>query len=230
MAGDRDLRHYLGRMLLAAHIAAAVVAASLCVAGYLFPDLLGAFDRINGWLTLSLRGSALAHVAFLFAVALLLADVLWFLYGRHPQAPPRHVLSDRGDGPVLIAREAIEASLRAAGEAVDGITRLRVSLAQPAAKRLLVHAQFTAPEGARIQDASQALRRALATRFTQMVQPADGARAEFEIEFVGFAGKPRRGAPAAGTEEQPGADAAEPFTGPRYPIDDDDTWEERKRG
>jgi hypothetical protein len=47
-----------------------------------------------------------------------------------------------------------------------------------------------------------------------MVRPADGARIEFDLEFQGFAGKLGKKAEVPPPEPPP-------FTGPKYPIDDD---------
>jgi len=52
----------------------------------------------------------------------------------------------------------------------------------------------------------------------QMVRLTDGARAEFDVEFTGFSGKlSRRADGVAAVEEE----EASPFTGPKWPIDDD---------
>lgn len=98
------------------------------------------------------------------------------------------------------------------------MSRVRISLQQAGLRRLVVHAQFHATEGAVIQAASTALRTALQRQFEALVRLAEGARVEFELEFLGFAGRPpKRGA----TREEP-APPDPPFTGPRYPIEEDD--------
>jgi hypothetical protein len=53
-------------------------------------------------------------------------------------------------------------------------------------------------------------------RFGEMVRPADGTRVEYDMEFQGFAGKLGK----KSGEVPPPADPA-PFTGPKYPIDDE---------
>ena len=126
--------------------------------------------------------------------------------GAHAQSYPAPVERD------FIAKNVTFAS----GETLPEVTRLRVSVDTRSPKRVLVTAWFQCAEGASNLAASERLRQALGERFGAMVRPADGARVEFELEFQGFAGKPGK----KGVELPPPAEE-QPFTGPRYPIDDD---------
>ena len=114
------------------------------------------------------------------------------------------------------AREALENGLRTAGEALPEITRLRVQVDTRAPKRLLVVVMFQCAEGTNNLAASQRLRQALVDRFGEMVRPLDGGHPEFDLEFQGFAGKLGKKAAEIPPPEDPA-----PFTGPKYPIDDD---------
>ena len=146
---------------------------------------------------------------------LLLWNFAWLVRRREAPAPSNWVVSDTPSGPVRVAREALETSMRQAGEALPEITRLRVQLDTRTQKRLLITAQFQCAEGTNNLAASQRLRTAMLDRLGEMVRPTDGARAEVEIEFQGFAG--RLGKKSG---EVPPPEPA-PFTGPKYPIDDD---------
>src|SRR5690606_729353 len=126
-----------------------------------------------------------------FAAALLVGDFLWIVYGGSPRMPTTHVQSETPEGPVKVSREALESGLRAAGEALDEISRLRVAIETvgPTGRRVVVKAQFQAPEGVSLQLANQRLRAALRRRFDELVRLADGGRLDLEIEFVGFQGR-----------------------------------------
>ena len=131
------------------------------------------------------------------------------------------VLSHTEEGAVHVSREAIEAGLRSAGEALAEVTRLRVKVLTPARRKVVVRALYLAPEGVQILELSSRLRKVLAERFHQMVRLDREGRLEIEILFEGFYGKPLA-KPVEEREEQ--VEVAEepavpPFTGPRYPID-----------
>ncbi|MBK8976864.1 MAG: hypothetical protein IPM29_13175 [Planctomycetes bacterium] len=213
---------WIGRLLLAANVAAAVASAILVLAIYLAPDAAsGSVQSGPGVFRVAVSGSTTFGVVALYAVALVVADFLWLVYGGRPQGPPSHVVSEGPGGPLRIARDALETGLRAAGEALDEISRVRVSVdATPGLKRIFLRAQFQAPENAAIHDASGRLRAALARRFHELVRLAEGVRLEIEIEFVGFGGKALRKA-SPEEPEAPAPDPREAFTGPRYPIGDE---------
>ena len=160
-------------------------------------------------------GGPLAWSMVAGGCGLLLWNFAWLVRRREAPAPSNWVVSDTPSGPVRVAREALETSMRQAGEGLPEITRLRVQLDTRTPKRLLVTAQFQCAEGTNNLAASQRLRAAMLDRLGEMVRPTDGARAEVEIEFQGFAG--RLGKKAG---EVPPPEPA-PFTGPKYPIDDD---------
>lgn len=216
-----DLRAVIGRGLVMLNLLAAVSAAAVVVLAWVSPASLGAWNEAAGTLTVHLAdGSGLRLVGGL-GLLLLLADALYLVYGRRPRAPLRHIVSETRDGTVLVTREAIENALRAAGEALPEVSRLRVAIRQHGLRRFIVHAAFSAPDPTPIPAASQALRQTLRQRFGTMVQLAEGARVEFELEFSGFSGRGAKrtaDAPAAAAPEPAGM----PFTGPQYPIEEED--------
>jgi hypothetical protein len=134
---------------------------------------------------------------------------------RREQEPPSHwVVSDTPSGPVRIAREALETGLQKAGEGLAEVTRVRVQVDPRQSKRIQVTGQFWCAEGTNNLAASQRLRAALTDRLHEMVRPLDGARFEFDLEFQGFAGK-------LGKKVDVPPPEPPPFTGPKYPIDDE---------
>ncbi len=213
-----DLRSVFARGLVAAHIVFALAAAVLALSMWAAPSALGQWDPATGQLVLEIDKTMRLRLAASVAALLLVLDVLYVLYGRVPREPLRHVMSEGSGGSVMVAREAIESGLKAAGEALATVSRVRVALRHAGLRRLVVHVQFHATEGAAIQAASAALRGALHRQFEALVQLADGARVEFELEFLGFAGRP----PKRGTAREEESPPEQPFTGPRYPIEEDD--------
>lgn len=218
----QDLRGITGRLLVAAHVLAAAAAALVVVLVYLRPMEVGSFDEVAGTLELPVRGHGGVTLVFWLALALLVADLWYLLRGRQPRQPLRHVISDVEGGTVKVSRDALETGLRTAGESLLEITRLRVIVEQPGLKRLLVRAQFQAPEGVTILEASSMLRLALAQRFHELIRLAEGWRVDYDMEFVGFQGKYQK--PVTDVE------SSIPFTGPQYPIDDEDPFESKRSG
>jgi hypothetical protein len=219
-----DIRSIGRRLLMLANAVFGLGGAAVLVVLYVRPSALGAYDEATQTVRIAVRGSAALELAVVIAVLLLGLTALHLLYGRRPKEPLRFVPSQAPGGVVRVAREALEAALRSAGESLDVVTRLRVAVEQGGLKRILVRAFFQAPEGATIQEASRELRAALAHRFSEMVRLGDGVRAEFEIEFVGFAGRLNRKAEPEAKEEPPA------FTGPKYPIGDEDPMLDGSRG
>jgi len=208
-----------GRLLLVLNVVAANAAAAACVITFFRPSTFGSVEpSIEDRHVLLLLGKGASWLVFLAAVLLLLINVWWLLRRRQVKPPLSHVLSETPSGPVRISREALEAGLRTAGEAVPGITRLRVAVDPGVGRRIVVVGQFQCAEGVPNLPVSQRLRSALQERFASMVRLADGVRVEFELEFQGFAGKPQK---RAAEQPQPVEEPA-PFTGPRYPIDAED--------
>jgi hypothetical protein len=208
-----------GRLLLIANLAAATAAAGFWVVAFVRPVAFGELPPDAGRELRLPLSTTLAWVAFLLALLLLLCNFAWLV--RRPPAPvPRtYVQSETPTGTVRVAREALEAGLRVAGESLPEITRLRVQVDCSQPKRIAVLGHFQCAEGTSNLNASQRLRAALRERFTEMVRLGDGARAEFELEFQGFAGKlaKKAGDARASLEPEP-----PPFTGPQYPIEDDE--------
>lgn len=205
-------RRVKGRLLLVANLVAANAAAAACVLAAVRPSTFG--DAVQLPL-----GNGATWLVLLPALLLLVAN-FGFLVRRSPAPAPRtYVQSETPTGPVRVAREALEAGLRAAGESLPEITRLRVAVECSQPKRVLVQGHFQCAEGTSNHNASQRLRAALRDRFADMVHLGEGVRVEFELEFQGFVGKlAKKGADSkAALEPEP-----PPFTGPQYPIDEDE--------
>lgn len=207
------------RLLLLVNICVSNIAALVLLALFISPGSFSQGSSEEFALLTNIRDRAGMQFACLASLLLLAANVLYLLYHRRGGDPMRHVLSDAPGGPLMVSRDALEAGLRSRGEAIEDITKLRVTILAGGLKRTRMHAQFHCPEGASIRDLSTRLRRALETRFAELVKLTEGARLVTEIEFSGFAGKltPR---PA---EEKEGTSEPGPFTGPKYPIDDDES-------
>lgn len=210
------------RLLLVTNLIVANGAAALCVMMFVKKDvLLGAESAASpgaaesGRFAIVPLSTPLAWLAVFAATGLLVWNFAW-LVRRREQAPPTNwVISDTPSGPVRIAREAIENGLQKAGETLPEVTRVRVQVDTRTQKRILVTGQFHCAEGTNNLAASQRLRGVMADRFAEMVRPVDGARIEFDLEFQGFAGKLGKKGAEVPPPEPP------PFTGPKYPIDDD---------
>jgi hypothetical protein len=166
--------------------------------------------------------AGLGNLPLAVAICLLLLNGLRLLYLRRPRQETLFLLSHGREGQVRIAREAIESSLKVAGEKVREIARVRVQVGLVAPRRVELRAYFLLQEGTRIMDVSARLRTVLRERFAEMVSLEHGSQVECVLEFEGFATRPARKGedqknPAATTASEP-----PPFTGPRYPIDDGD--------
>ena len=225
-------RRVSGRLLLIVNLAAASGAAALLVVGFARPGMVGLdtfgldpaavsalAEAAPGRAVLISLHTGWAWLLFLLALALLVCNFAWLVRRAPAPAPRNYVLSDTPTGSVRVAREALEAGLRGAGEQLPEITRLRVNVDCGQPKRILVLCHFNCAEGTSNLNASQRLRQTLRDRFREMVQLMDGCRCEFELEFQGFLGKlARKSAEVQATlEPEP-----PPFTGPQYPIDDED--------
>jgi hypothetical protein len=219
MAGAR---HRLAdRLLLVTNLVVANGAAACFLVLFLQPGALAGPDHQPlashgssrvAWVPLH---TPLAWLVLALAVGLLVWNFAW-LVRRAPAAQASNwVVGDTPSGPVRIAREAVENGLQKAGEALPEVTRLRVQIDVRQPKGLLVTGQYHCAEGQDHLAASQRLRGALTDRLHEMVRPSDGARAEIQLEFQGFAGKLSKKAGDLPPPESP------PFTGPKYPIDDD---------
>ncbi|MCA8966532.1 MAG: hypothetical protein H6838_17330 [Planctomycetes bacterium] len=208
-----------GRLLLFANVVGANAVAALFVVAFVRPQALGFEWPVPGQdarvLMLPL-GTTFAWFAFAAALALLLLNFAWLVRRSGGTPPEPFVLSETPTGVVRIAREALESALQKAGEALPEVTRMRVQVTPQGPRKFLVRGQFHCAEGSNSLAASQRLRVALADRCAELVRLADGGRAEYELEFCGFSGKLGKGAEVA-----PPVDDGVPFTGPRYPIDDD---------
>jgi hypothetical protein len=218
-----ELGKVRGRLLLVANLAAATTAAGFWVAAFVRPSTFGALPPdLAATAARELRlplGTGIAWAAFLLALLLLVCNFAW-LVRRPPAAVPRtYVQSETPTGTVRVAREALEAGLKQAGESLPEITRLRVQVDTSQPKRIGVQGFFQCAEGTSNLNASQRLRAALRERFAEMVHLGDGARVDFELEFQGFLGKLGKKALDARASLEP---EPPPFTGPQYPIEDDE--------
>jgi hypothetical protein len=206
-----------GRLLFVANLVVANAAAAMAVATFLKPEVLGPLttpEAKERYAILRLD-SVLVIGIFVASAGLLFWNFAWLVRRPERLPPSNWVVSETPSGPVRVSREALEVGLRLAGEALPEVTRLRVQVDTSVQKRILVTGQFQCAEGQSNLAASQRLRQAMIDRFGEMVRPADGGRVEFDLEFQGFVGKlGKKG------EVPPPNDQA-PFTGPKYPIDDD---------
>jgi|JRYL01.1.fsa_nt_gb hypothetical protein len=213
-----------GRLLLLTNLAAANAAAAVAVVAFVRPAVLAAEPSANGGdlgattgprqLLLQLD-STWAWGAFAGAIFLLLANFTWLVRPKRPLAQEAFVLSETPAGVVRIAREALENALQRAAEGLPVLTRVRVRVALPSRTRVVVHCQYCCAEGVGSLAASQRLRATLASRCDELVRLGEGGKIEFELEFLGFQGKLGKGVVEASAEEEA------PFTGPKYPIDDE---------
>jgi hypothetical protein len=213
------------RLLLVTNLVVANGAAAVFVVLFVQPGSLGLGAVVPGSAAdvpsraaLLPLDTALAWALLAVSIVVLLWNFAW-LVRRREQAPPSNwVISDTPSGPVRVAREALESGLQKAGEALVEITRVRVQVDTRTPKRIGITIQFQAAEGSNNLAASQRLRQAVGDRFAEMVRLTADHQAEFELEFQGFAGKLGK----KGLEVPPPVEPA-PFTGPKYPIDDDTT-------
>ena len=216
-------RHRLAdRLLLVTNLVVANVAAGCYVVLFVQPGVLvggeaGPFATVlgTGRVAVLPLTTPLAWLLLLLGAGLLVWNFAWLVRRREAAPPTNWVISDTPSGPVRIAREALENGLRQAGEALPEVTRVRVQIDTRVQKRILVTGQFHCAEGTNNLAASQRLCSAMIDRLAELVRPIDGARIEFDLEFQGFAGKLGKKGAEVPPPEPP------PFTGPKYPIDDD---------
>jgi hypothetical protein len=212
-------RHRLAdRLLLVVNLVVANAAAAAYVVLFAQPRLLLGGEpspAAPGRVAMVPLDSPWAWLLLLLGILLLAWNFAWLVRRPPTVATSNWVLSDTPSGPVRIAREAIENGLQKAGESLPEVTRVRVQVDVRQPKRILIVCQFQVAEGQNNLTASQRLRAVLSDRLHEMVRPSDGARVEFELEFQGFAGKPGRKVAEVPPPAEP------PFTGPKYPIDDE---------
>lgn len=215
-------RHRLAdRLLLVTNLVVANVAAAVFVVVFLQPGILlgvdaAPFAAVFGSSRIALLplSTPLSWLALGVGVGLLVWNFAWLVRRREPAPVAHWVVSDTPSGPVRIAREALEAGLQKAGEGLAEVTRVRVQVDPRQGKRVQITGQFWCAEGTNNLAASQRLRAAMSDRLHEMVRPADGARFEMDLEFQGFAGK-------LGKKVDVPPPEPPPFTGPKYPIDDE---------
>lgn len=214
-----DLRSFGRRFTLWLDALCGIAAAIVVVVLYLRPETFGT-PQGDGAVILRTRENAVLEAVVIVGVLLLVINALLVVYGRGSREPLQFVRSQAPGGDVRVAREALEAALRTAGEELSVIHRVRVTILRTMPKRLAVRAMFHAPEGVSVRDASHQLRMALAQRFAEMVELPEGTRTDYAIEFAGFAGKLAKGSELPPVEVAPAEEPA-PFTGPRYPISEE---------
>ncbi len=176
------------------------------------------------WLWLQLGGESPYRHAV--GTALVVGWVLFvlnllrlYVFRRGSGENEDYILSHGGaGGGVRVAVEAIRNELKAAAEQLPEVTRCKISIMRPGPKRVKIHAAYNAREGSNILEISEKLRKVLREKFQEMVPLGEGARVEVEIDFESFAGK----APKKADREEEGAGPEPPpFTGPKYPVDED---------
>jgi len=221
-----DFRSVCRTLLLLTDVLAGLVAAAFLVVFYVRPELVGAYDESSRQVGVLVRGNTALELVVIVALLLLGLNAMSLIYGRRPKVPQRYIQSHSAGGIVRVSRDAVEAGLRAVGEGLDVVSRLRVSVETVGNKKIVVRAPFQAPEGIAILDAGRQLRSALAERFREMVHVSDAMKIDYQIEFVGFSGKR-----ASKPQPEPEAvDEPPSFTGPQYPIGDDDALPEESDG
>ncbi len=207
------------RLLLAVNVLVATISGVLGVLLFVAPRWFGDTASTEYDLVLAAaRDYSLIQAGAIAGLVVVSGNLLWLVYGRAPRIPMDHVVSVAPDGPVRVSREAIESRLRGAGEELEHVTRLRISLEAAGPKRILILAVSLAPDGVSIQTTSQSLRTTLDRTFRSLVNLAEGSRFSIDIEFASFAGKISK---KDGQSPEP-SPAEESFTGPKYPIDEDD--------
>ena len=209
------------RLLLLANICVGNLAALILLALYVSPGSFSQGSSEGFELVTNIRGSTGIQFACLASLLLLATNILYLLYGRRPKDPMNYVLSEAPGGQLMVSRDALESGLRSLGETIEDVTRLRVTVKAGAMKRIHLHAQFHCPEGAEIRELSRRLRTSLEQRFAVLVKLTEGARLVTDIEFSGFAGK----LATRPVEEEVASTEAGSFTGPEYPIDDEDPYQ-----
>jgi hypothetical protein len=205
---ERDLKAFGRAVIGGVNTLMALFAAFLFLVGYFREDPLPISKKVLA----------------LFGASVLVLNLLRWLYLRSgPNALLEGpLLSQTKHGVVQVSREAIEAGLRSAGEALPEVSRLRVRILTPTKRKILIRAHYTTPEGIDIFDLSARLRRTLLEGFERMVQLEREGKLEIELVFDGFYGKVKVAKPQAeakGKTEKTKEPESQPFTGPRYPID-----------
>jgi hypothetical protein len=89
----------------------------------------------------------------------------------------------------------------------------KLNVRRPAMDRVRVEISYSTTEDKNAIALSESLRNALRRRFEELVHPDDAFEVEFDVKIDGFVPGPAR------AEQPEKQEEAEPFTGPRYPID-----------
>ncbi|MEO0481437.1 MAG: hypothetical protein AAF196_18355 [Planctomycetota bacterium] len=226
----RDLRRLGFRIVLILDVTVAVVAAAFLLAVYLAPGPMSQLrdTRLQTLLleypdvyAVGVHSTATWNVLIVVGVVVLIGNLLWLVYGGSPPSPPSHLQSQTTSGVIKVARDAVETSLRAAGESVEGVSRLRVSI-EPSGgvRRVAMRASFHCLEEADVGLIGGRLRAVLRRKFAELVRLPDGQRLDVALEFLGFAGRPPR-QKAAPEEPKVEPKDDDSFRGPEYPIGDD---------
>ena len=239
-----DLRRLWFRIVLALDVAAALIASLFVLAVYLAP---WAMSRVGdaelrerlyqvGRIYANEVDSGLAWpIVAAIAALLLLGNLLWLIYGGAPATPPSHIQSASKDGVIRISRDAVESALRQRGEQVEGVSRVRVALEpSPGPRRVRLRVSFHCIDDADVGLVGGEMRSAIRTRVVELVHLPEGHRLDLGLEFLGFVQKSSKrlasdakasagseGEGSGGGEDSAREDPVEPFTGPRYPVEDD---------
>ncbi len=207
---EEDLKSFARGLIGAANQLAGLGAAVYFVVLFLHPQ--GEEPLSRG--LLAVLGGGLLFLNFLR---------LLYLRSSKPAGGEGPLLSHTKDGIVQVARDAIEAGLKSAGEALPEVSRIRVKVLTPVKRKVLIRAHYLAPEGTEIFALSARLRRTLLEAFERMVQLDREGRLELDLIFEGFYGKPKTAAKeTAKRKPEDREESPAPFTGPRYPIEESD--------
>ncbi|MHC4472663.1 MAG: Asp23/Gls24 family envelope stress response protein [Planctomycetota bacterium] len=158
----------------------------------------------------------LTILGVLVAVAILALNVAWIaLFFREllSGGGSQYLLSRTQEGTARISLRAIQASLVRRVRELDEVIGAKVTVRRPGEKSLEVEANYTTTEDRNAILVSEVVRRALRERFEELVHSEEGCEVIYEVRIDGFV--PSAGQPP----KQEKKEEAEPFTGPRYPID-----------
>jgi hypothetical protein len=164
-----------------------------------------------------LEPSWLQVLSVLFGVLILVLSGFWlvlFVRDLLRGEGQQYLLSRTPRGTARISLRAIQASLLRRAREMDEVIGAKVSVRRLSEDRLRVEAAYTTTDDQNAITVSETLRGVLRERFREIVQPEEGFEVEFDVKIDGFV-------PGSIPEERPAPkkDEAEPFTGPRYPID-----------
>jgi hypothetical protein len=125
----------------------------------------------------------------------------------------QYLLSRTDEGTARISLRAIRSSLFRRVREIEDVISAKLAVRRPASNRVRVEVSYTTTEDRNAIVLSESIRKVLRSRFEELVHSDDEFEIEFDVKIDGFV-------PGGAKQEEPEkAEEAEPFTGPRYPID-----------